>query len=195
MRRRTRTVVVGGGTLRGRALRYPDDPGLRPSMQRTKASLFSTLADELDGAVFVDLYAGAGAVGIEALSRGARCVHFVEHNRAGLDALRENLERCGIDSSRYRIHPDAVARVMEARPFPLADATIVFADPPYDADVAGDLLRRVTLAFLPLLSTLVVEHRTRTAVEAPRDMVIERQRRFGDTTVTYFVPAHVRDGA
>jgi 16S rRNA G966 N2-methylase RsmD len=78
---------------------------------------------------------------------------------------------------------------MEARPFPLADATIVFADPPYDADLAADLWRHLAPASMPSLLTLVVEHRTRTVVEAPRGMVIERQRRFGDTTVTYFVPA------
>jgi 16S rRNA (guanine(966)-N(2))-methyltransferase RsmD len=168
-------------------LRYPDDPALRPSMQRTKASVFSTLAEALDGAVFVDLYAGAGAVGIEALSRGARFVHFVERDRSALEALRENLERCGIDERRYRIHADAVARVMEARPFALGDATVVFADPPYDVDLGADLLRRVPLSSLPSLSTLVVEHRTRTAVEAPDGMVIDRERRFGETTVTYFV--------
>jgi len=183
-----RTVTVGGGTLRGRTLRYPDDPALRPSMQRTKASVFSTLANGMEGAVFVDLYAGAGAVGIEALSRGARFVHFVECDRAALYALRDNLDRCGIDASRYRIHPGVVARVMEAHPSPIADATVAFADPPYDADVTADLLRRVTLAELPSLSWLVVEHRTRTPLETPPGMAIERERRFGDTTVTYFVP-------
>jgi len=156
-------------------------------MQRTKSSMFSALAGWLDGAVLADVYAGAGAVGIEAISRGARFVHFVERDRLALEALRENLARCGIDASRYCVHAEATASVMEASPCPLGDATIVFADPPYDADLAGELLRRVTLAKLPSLSWLVVEHRTRAMVEAPHGMTMERQRRFGDTTVTYFV--------
>ena len=188
MRRTPRTVVIGAGTLRGRVLRYPDIEGLRPSMQRTKASLFSALAPGMDGAVFVDLYAGAGAVGIEAISRGARRAHFVEHDRTMVNALRENLTRCGIEADRYRVHAESVAQVMSARPCPIADATIVFADPPYDVDVGDDLLAHVSLDVLPALMWLVVEHRTRVIIEPPSGMSIERQRRFGDTTVTYFVP-------
>jgi 16S rRNA (guanine966-N2)-methyltransferase len=168
-------------------LRYPEDPALRPSMQRTKASMFSSLGPWLEGAVFADLYAGAGAVGIEALSRGARFAHFVECDRSALDALRGNLAHCGIDASRFRVHEAAVANVLDARPCPIADATIVFADPPYDADVGEELLRRVALAAMPSLSRLVVEHRTRVSVAAPPGMTKERERRFGDTTTTTFV--------
>jgi 16S rRNA (guanine966-N2)-methyltransferase len=186
MRRATRTVVIGGGTLRGRVLRYPDVAGVRPSMQRTKASVFSALAPWMDGAVFADLYAGAGAVGIEAISRGARVAHFVEHDRTMISALRENLARCDLEADRYRVHAEGVAQVMSARPCPIADATIVFADPPYDVDVGDDLLSHVSLDSLPALVWLVVEHRTRAVIDPPQRMSIERQRRFGDTTVTYF---------
>jgi 16S rRNA (guanine966-N2)-methyltransferase len=189
MRRATRTVVIGGGTLRGRVLRYPDVAGLRPSMQRTKASVFSALAPWMDSAVFADLYAGAGAVGIEAISRGARAAHFVEQDRTMIDALRENLVGCSIDADRSHVHAAPVAQVMDARPCPIADATIVFADPPYDVDVGDDLLSRVSLDAMPALAWLVVEHRTRTIIEPPPGLSIERQRRFGDTTVTYFVPS------
>ncbi len=189
MGRGTRTVTIGGGSLRGRILRYPDEPGLRPSMQRTKASLFSSLGARLEGAVFADLYAAGGAVGIEALSRGARFVHFVERDRIALDALRGNLERCGIHASRFRVHAQRVAHVLDTRPCPIAETTIVFADPPYDADIGEELLTRVALDVLPSLSCLVVEHRTRVAVAAPRGMTTERERRFGDTTTTTFVVA------
>jgi 16S rRNA (guanine966-N2)-methyltransferase len=183
----TRTVTIGGGTLRGRVLRYPELPGLRPSMQRTKASMFSALAGWIDGAVFADLYAGAGAVGIEAISRGARFVHFVEQDRAATAALLENLERCAIGPDRYGVYTASVESVLVARPSALRDATVVFADPPYDADVNTELLARASPASLPSLAWLVVEHRTRTPVVAPPELVIERQRRFGDTTVSYFV--------
>lgn len=187
MRRGARTVTIGGGTLRGRVLRYPEIPGLRPSMQRTKASMFSSLAGDVDGGVFADLYAGAGAVGIEALSRGARFVHFVERDRAALDALRANLTHCGIEARRFCVHGEAVAGVLDARPCPLADATVVFADPPYDIDVGDELLARVALEALPSMKWLVVEHRTRASIVAPPGMTMERARRFGETTLSYFV--------
>jgi len=187
MRRGSRTVTIGGGPLRGRVLRYPDDARLRPSMQRTKASLFSSLAGELEGAVFADLYAGAGAVGIEALSRGARLVHFVERDRAALHALHENATACRIEPGQLRVHARAVAEVLDARPSPIGDASIVFADPPYDADIGDELTGRITIDSMPLLEWLVIEHHTRTALTAPPGMTIERARRFGETTLTYFV--------
>jgi 16S rRNA (guanine966-N2)-methyltransferase len=187
MRRNVLTVTIGGGTLRGRVLRYPEGPGLRPSMQRTKASLFSSLVRSLEGATFVDLFAGAGAVGIEALSRGARFAHFVERDRAALEALRANLATCRVEAGRFFVHGDSVARILDARPCPIADATLVFADPPYDADLDDALMRHVSLAAMPELEWLVVERRTRAIVTAPADMILDRERRFGETMVSYFV--------
>jgi 16S rRNA (guanine966-N2)-methyltransferase len=155
-------------------------------MQRTKASMFSSLAGCIEGAVFADLYAGAGAVGIEALSRGASFVHFVECDRIALDALRENLAHCGIDRGRFRVHGAAVAGVLDARPCPLADAAVVFADPPYDVDAGDEWVSRVAVDALPRLQWLVVEHRTRAAIVAPAGLTMERARRFGETMLTYF---------
>lgn len=192
MRRNALTVTIGGGTLRGRVLRYPEGPGLRPSMQRTKASLFSSLVHALEGATFVDLFAGAGAVGIEAISRGARFVHFVERDRAALAALRENLAACRIDAGRFMVHGESVARILDARPCPVADATLVFADPPYDADLDEALIRHVALDALPELEWLIVERQTRAAITAPAGMTMDRERRFGETTVSYFVPNEER---
>jgi 16S rRNA (guanine966-N2)-methyltransferase len=187
MRRGALTVTIGGGTLRGRVLRYPDGPGLRPSMQRTKSSLFSSLVQSLEGSTFVDLFAGAGAVGIEALSRGARFVHFVERDRVALEALRANLATCRIEAGRFFVHGESVARILDARPCPIANATIVFADPPYDADLDEALARHVSTDALPELEWLVVERQTRAIITAPADMIRERERRFGETTVSYFV--------
>lgn len=188
MRKGTRTVTIGGGTLRGRLLSYPEGAGLRPSMQRTKASMFSSLAGWIDGAVFADLFAGGGAVGIEALSRGACLVHFVERERAALAALHDNLERCAIESERYRVHAEPVARVLDGRPCAIADAAVVYADPPYDADVGRELLERFDAGAMRALSWLVVEHRTRAAVVPPGGMRVERRRRFGETTLSYLAP-------
>jgi 16S rRNA (guanine966-N2)-methyltransferase len=175
------------GEWKGRRLKYPDDAAIRPTTQRSKASLFETLGGRVPGAVFVDLYAGAGGVGIEALSRGAALVHFVEVARAAVSALRANLDTCRADLARYRIHVATVADALAGETGSLEDAEIVFADPPYDMDAEGDWLRGFDPSRWTSLEVLVVEHRTRVPVPSPAGLVVERARRFGDTTLTYFV--------
>lgn len=187
--RKTRAITIAGGRWRGRTLTYPDAVVLRPTMQRTRLSLFSSLGEVVEGAVFADLYAGAGAVGMEALSRGARHVHFVEWNREALAALAQNLAACAVDRGRYSIHAAGVPAVLDARPCPLGDTRVAFADPPYDADVGGELLSRLHVAEFDGLETLVVEHRTKVALTPPSGLQVGRERRFGDTTLTYFVPS------
>ncbi len=177
---------MGAGAWKGRKLLYPD--GLRPTMQRTKESLFSSLGGRLAGAVFVDLYAGAGGVGIEALSRGARTVHFVENRREAVSMLRANLEACGAGEDRFAIHEAAVSEIIARDPCPFADATLLFADPPYDVDVNADLLSRLRPHAFPAVGTLVIEHRARRALVAPTGLALERKRRFGDTMLSYLVP-------
>ena len=188
MRNRTRTVTVGSGEWKGRVLRYPDDPGLRPSMQRTKHSLFSSLGSRLRGAVFADVFAGAGGVGIEALSLGAAFVHFVEMRREAVAALEANLAICGAPASRYHVHRARVAEVLASEPNPMGNCSIIYADPPYDADLAAELLDGLDAARFPDLDVMVVEHRTKQRVVTPPSLRIEHERRFGDTTLTYLVP-------
>ena len=141
------------------------------------------------GAVFVDLYAGAGGVGVEALSRGAHTVHFVEAGRDAVASLRANLEACGADEGRFRIHEGTVSEFITRVPCPFADATVLFADPPYEADVNADLLVRFRPGEFRAMETLVVEHRSKRALVPPAGLRVERERRFGDTTLTYLVPA------
>jgi 16S rRNA (guanine966-N2)-methyltransferase len=194
MRKRTRTVTVGSGEWRGRPLSYPDDAVLRPTMQRTKHSLFSSLGGALRGAVFVDCFAGAGGVGIEALSLGAGHVHFIEARRDAVDALRANLTLCGADSSRYHVHHARVADVFAREPGPLADARIVFADPPYDTDVDLEFLVPLRAGRFDRLELVIVEHRTKQPVTAPAGLRVDRERRFGETTLTYLVPEPEPEG-
>jgi 16S rRNA (guanine966-N2)-methyltransferase len=182
-------VTVGGGVWKGRTLRYPDDRDIRPTMQRTKESVFSSLGPLLGGAVFVDLYAGAGATGIEALSRGARRVHFVEIRRDAVALLRANLEACGADPARYAIHEGAVLDAVSSLPCPFADATLMVADPPYALDANDDFLGAFRADRFPALLRLVVEHRAKQPIVAPAGLVVERERRFGDTMLTTLVPA------
>jgi 16S rRNA (guanine(966)-N(2))-methyltransferase RsmD len=125
------------GSLRSRSLEAPPGHATRPTSDRLRETLFNVLAPRIDGAAFLDLYSGSGAVGMEALSRGAASVDFVEKAPAALKVLRGNLERLGLRAG-FRIHATAVGatlRKMQAA----GDAKravafdLVFLDPPWDA--------------------------------------------------------------
>jgi 16S rRNA (guanine966-N2)-methyltransferase len=134
---------VIAGTYRSRRLSAPRGLATRPTSDRLRETLFNVLAGQIEDAVFADLYAGSGAVGLEALSRGARWVYFVEHAPAAVAAIRENLAALKI-ASGYKIETSSVAaalRRMMDRSSP-ARCTIVFMDPPYAGE--GDYARTLT---------------------------------------------------
>lgn len=188
MHRSKSTVTIAGGVWRGRSLVYPRSADLRPSMERTRGSLFSSLGESLHEAVFADLFAGGGAVGLEALSRGAARTHFVERNRDAVAAIRENLRVLDVTPERAAVHATTVAAVLDSDPCPIADANIVFADAPYDVDVNDEMLRRFRVDAFANLAAVVVEHRFRAVLEPPTGLVITRERRFGDTVLTTLLP-------
>ena len=116
---------VIGGEFRSRALRSVPGLDTRPTPDRLRETLFNVLAPHIDGARFLDLYAGTGAVGIEALSRGAARAIFVEKNRTALQVIRENVRSLGIET-RADVRQGNPASVLG-----LFDADIIFLDPPY----------------------------------------------------------------
>ena len=122
------------GSLRSRTLEAPPGLTTRPTSDRLRETLFNVLAPRIQGAAFLDLYAGSGAVGIEALSRGAARVEFVEQAPKALKALRGNLERLGL-SAGFQVHAVAVgAYLRRASEVPKRERyEVVFLDPPWDA--------------------------------------------------------------
>jgi len=181
-------VRIIAGSLKGRVLRYPVDARLRPTMQRTKASVFESLGETIEDAVFVDLYAGSGGIGIEALSRGAGCVHFVESGREAVASLRENLERCGVEPQRGVIHAEKVMDFLAGGAFRKIASDIVYADPPYDAGEIRLLLEFFNGIDYPLGALLVVEHRRGTvSLETFDKLACLRVKKFGESCVSYIV--------
>lgn len=151
----------------------PEGTATRPTTDRVREAVFNSLgsAGILEGALVVDLFAGSGAVGIEAISRGAeRCV-FVERDRAALRALEENIDALHLEDRVEVVASDAMST---ARAF---DADIVFADPPYDFDRWDELLERVT-------ADLVVAE-SGEPIEPPTGWIAARSRRYGRTRVTF----------
>ena len=170
------------GTHGGRRLLVPAGDGTRPTADRAREGLFSSLLSltALDGAVVLDLYAGSGALGLEALSRGAASATLVEDDPAALTALRTNVERLGLAA---HVAATDVGTFLAGEP---AGYDLVLADPPYDLDVAP-----VLTALVPWLApdaVVVVERRTRGPGPAwPEGLESVRSRRYGEATLHYAV--------
>jgi 16S rRNA (guanine966-N2)-methyltransferase len=172
---------VIAGTARGVPLVAPRDRGTRPITDRVKETLFGILGERVIDARVLDLYAGSGAVGIEALSRGAEHATFVEKARLALVALRTNLGRTGM-AERAHIEPATVERFLtepSSTPWDL-----VFCDPPYDERAIVAPLRAVVPHLAPG-AIVVVKHFWRAEVPPVEGLAAARQRRFGETMLTF----------
>jgi 16S rRNA (guanine(966)-N(2))-methyltransferase RsmD len=178
------------GSLRRRTLEAPAGLATRPTGDRLRETLFNVLAPRIDGAGFLDLYAGSGAVGIEAISRGAGRVTFVERAPAALKILRGNLARLNI-AAGFGIEPMSVAAYLKRRQ---AEAEpgfdVVFLDPPYDAideyEGALNLLGRAT-TFLADGAVVIAEHRRKQLLNE-RYGSLERTRSLlqGDSALSFY---------
>lgn len=152
---------VIAGTFRSRPLQAPPGTATRPTSDRLREALFNVLAPRIEGARFVDLYAGSGAVGIEAISRGADHVWFAESASPALSAIRSNLARLKIGGG-YSIEDRSAAHLLRSLIKAKRLLDIVFIDPPYDAadeyaDTLG-LLAREHVALLAPDAIVIVEH-------------------------------------
>ncbi len=164
---------VVAGALGGRRLISPDGTTTRPTTDRVREAIFNSLgsAGLIEGALVADLFAGSGAVGIEALSRGAEYCVFVERDRAALRALESNLDALDLRSRSRVIAADVLSVVASI------DADIVFADPPYDFDSWPRLLELTR-------ADVVIAESGRT-VHPAEGWELVRARKYGRTTVTH----------
>jgi 16S rRNA (guanine966-N2)-methyltransferase len=174
---------VIAGTARGIQLAAPRDRGTRPITDRVKETLFGILGERVLDARVLDLYAGSGAVGIEALSRGASRATFVEKGRAALTAIGENLRRTGL-AEAGDVRGQDVRRYLSSAPAQDERFDLVVLDPPYEERAILPPLEGV-VALLAPAATVVVKHFWRTSVPVPDGLRNWRDRRFGETTLTF----------
>jgi 16S rRNA (guanine966-N2)-methyltransferase len=180
---------VIAGALRGRALKAPAGDATRPTGARVKEALFSILAD-VSGQKVLDLYAGSGALGIEALSRGASSAVFVESARPALICLRENLEKLGVGSSSTVLARRVEGSELELRKYGPFD--LVLCDPPW-RDVEAAVTALSALCRAGLLSAgarIVLEHDAKQppSPAEPGLLRVFDERRWGDTAVMLLEP-------
>jgi 16S rRNA (guanine966-N2)-methyltransferase len=174
-------VRIVAGQFRGRPLRAPAGSDTRPTSDRVREALFSILGP-LDDLEVLDLFAGSGALGLEARSRGARDVTFVDFSSAAVATIRDNLRRLGETAEVHRL--DAVKYLERARDAP-RQYDLVFLDPPYR--LAGTLSPRLSDALPAVLAPaarVVAESDRRQPLELNLDLRDER--RYGDTLIRIF---------
>ena len=174
---------VTGGSLGGRRLRAPRE-GARPTSDRVREALFARLDPQ--GAAVLDLFAGTGALGIEALSRGAERATFVERSARCVDVLRRNLDELGLAERSEVVAADAVAALArlaeQGRRFDLA-----LLDPPYATDDAQRALAALARSeLLPEGAMVVVESSRRRPPAAVEGLLAIDERRYGDTLISRF---------
>ncbi len=168
------SLRIIAGRLRGSRLAVPDAPGLRPTPDRVRETLFNWLAPWIDGARCLDLYAGTGALGIEALSRGAGECVFVERDRLLQQQLRDNLARLKVEGASV-VGADA----LDFLAGPPRGFDLVFLDPPFDADLWQEAAGRLEKGWLAPSALIHVESPADASIALPPQWHLHRRARAG----------------
>lgn len=187
---------VIAGLYKRRTLISP--PGIditRPTADRIKENLFNILAPDIENSVFLDLFAGSGAIGIEALSRGARHVTFVENNKTVLTALRKNIATLNIPVENYTIIQQDVDIFLNSKRSSLYQYDLVFADPPYNSRWYQDSLTKLENSNVCQNGCLAVfekpakhqkDNNTNALVIAPKNWSLQDIRKYGKTELEFW---------
>lgn len=183
-------IQITSGQFKGRKLRAPDDPRVRPTLSKIRMAMMNSLVRDIPGACVLDLFAGSGALGLEALSHGAERVVFVEKDRTALKCLESNIKTLNVDQktsvivTELKSSGELASRVMALGPF-----DVVFADPPYQKGWAEFLLHA------PFWTELLSEGGVFCFEQSDREEEVEgelpalvkvKSKTYGDTRVVYF---------
>ena len=177
---------VISGVLKGRRLKAPSGMTTRPTADRIKESVFNILTGSIQDRRVLDLFAGSGALGIEALSRGAASAVFVDQAKTAISAVRSNIRNLGLEARTRVIHWD-IRKNLNCLIPERAAFDLIFMDPPYETNaVAHTLALLVSCGALASGARVIIEHSTREPIAQPMAMLVLRdQRRFGKTLVSF----------
>ncbi len=179
---------INAGSLKGFRLTVPAT--LRATEGKVRQAIYNILGDEILGMRVLDGYAGSGALGFEALSRGADFVAFVDSDPESILAIRDNLSRLGEEVSRdqWRVMQGELPQAFEALAAAEAPFNLVLLDPPYRTDDARNALQALTrYAILAPAGWVAVEHERRTELPASiGSLALQKRHRYGDTVLSFY---------
>ena len=185
IRRQGRAMRIVGGELKSRIIKIPKTGNLRPSTEKIRAAIFSVLGDDINEARVADLFCGSGALGLEALSRGASFALFVDSSAVAVSTVKSNLQELDL-SSRAELR---AMNVFHIRPKKLEGISIIFADPPYGKGYGDRLISLLCLKNFAVRGILVLEHEAAWSYVDTRGVILKRLD-FGDSSVTFLkIPA------
>lgn len=180
-------MKIIGGKFKGRVIEMPK--GIRPTSDKVREALFEILKDRIEGANFLDLYCGSGAMGIEAFSRGAKAVTFVDNNPRCIATLKKNLSRLGImGKSCLNIYNKDGLKALEVLAASAASFDVVFLDPPYYKDIARNTLIAISnYDILTRNAVIVAEIYKKEALPEEAGPIKKvRTVQYGDTKLEFF---------
>jgi len=173
------------GKFKSRKLVYPRVKAVRPTMDRVKESIFNVLGRDIEDAIVLDLFAGCGSLGIEALSRGARSVTFVDTHPAAIDSLTQNITNLDLSSQTSVLRKDVISAIAS---FALKkqEFDLILMDPPYGTDITKKTLMKIYGSdILARNGNLVIEHSAHDELPFSKGVEIITHKEFGETQVTF----------
>jgi 16S rRNA (guanine966-N2)-methyltransferase len=178
-----------GGTSKGRKLAPVHGRGIRPTSDRVKESIFNILGGDIEDQIVLDLFAGTGNLGLEALSRGASRVLFVEKSRQALSLIQRNLSQCGMED-RAEILPTDALRAIGILNQRKEVFDLILMDPPYEKGLVQRMLTKIeNMGICHADSILVIEHDRREALPSRTPgWALLRERKIGDTLISFLTP-------
>lgn len=174
---------ITGGKFRGRKLNILKEKGVRPTLSKVRESVFNMLQNDIQGALMLDMFAGSGIMGLEALSRGAKKVYFMEKDPKTAKILSENLKK--FDSESEVIYGDSLKSLNKLENIQF---DIIFMDPPYATDLVIEGLKAIIKAKkLKDTGIIVVEHPSNKKIDIPEDFKIIKQKKYGTSRIRLLI--------
>lgn len=178
-----------GGTHRGRIIKMPKGRATRPTQDRVREAIFNIIRERIPESSALDLYAGSGAFGIEALSRGARAATFVDNSVSSVKAIKSNLLSMGYAAPRAQVFKKDGVGAIEAFGKVSAKFDIIFIDPPYHRGLAKNALLKIDACdILAQNSFVIAEHFAKDPMpDEIGKLSRSKRRKYGDTVISFYV--------
>jgi len=175
------------GDLKGRRLKSLPKSKIRPTSDKVKGSIFNVLREEVEDKTVLDLFAGSGALGLEALSRGAKEVVFIDSNDKSVKLIKENLNILNFSDKGKVIKLDGISFLRRFKKSK-ENFQLIFCDPPYLKGMAQKLVDLISkLDCLEKNGILVLEHHKKEILQGEMDLILVKEKKFGDTIISFFI--------